>query len=146
MNYMKQIANMLGVELEEEFKTNEFDDYTFKLTEDGLRWKCDDSWKGQAGFFTLEDILCNRVEIIKKPKSILTEEEKEYLSYIIKPFKDNIESIYKDKYFYGSINDSECIEIKFYDGGTMCFPQFKKNTMYQGMELEKEYKLEDLEL
>ena len=137
MNYMKQVANILGVELDEEFKNNEFDDYTFKLTTDGLRWKCDDSWKWQAGFFTLEDILCDRVEIVKKSKPILTEEEKEYLSYIIKPFKDNIESIYK--YCYGV--DSECIEIRFHGGCTTSFPPFKKNSMYQGMELEKEYEL-----
>lgn len=143
MNYMKQVAGILGVELDEEFKNNEFDDYTFKLTKDGLRWKCDDSWKWQGGFFTLEDILCDRVEIIKNPK-ILTEEEKEYLSYVTRPFIDSVESIRKEKYFYGT--DSECIEIKFYDGGTTCFPPFKQNSMYKGMELDKEYTMEELGL
>ena len=144
MNYIKQVASMLGVELDEEFKIDEFDDYTFKLTSDGLRWKRGYSWKWRGGFFTLEDILCDRVEIVKKPKPILTEEEKEYLSYVTRPFIDSVESIHKENYFYGI--DLYCIEIKLYDGGTMCFPPFKQNSMYKGMELDKEYGLEELGL
>ena len=35
--YMKEIANVLGVEMNEEFKTtNELEFMTFKITEDGL--------------------------------------------------------------------------------------------------------------
>ena len=36
MNYMPEVANMLGVELEEEFKINDDSTNKFKLTNSGL--------------------------------------------------------------------------------------------------------------
>ena len=33
---MKQVAQMLGVELEEEFKLDDSDDYKYKITKDGM--------------------------------------------------------------------------------------------------------------
>lgn len=148
MNYMEQVANMLGVELDEEFKVEEYDDdYTFKLTKDGLYWRGDEGW--HSGYFNLTDInltdiLCGRIEIIKNP--ILDAKEKEYLSNVIKPFRDCVKYIFK----YDS-PDYEYIVIEYYDKLTeekckMFFPCFEKDAMYKGMQLYENYKLEELGL
>ena len=39
MNYMPEVAKMLGVELEEEFKINDDSTNKFKLTNSGLFWR-----------------------------------------------------------------------------------------------------------
>lgn len=39
MNYYKQVAKMLGVELNEEFDINYMNGYRYQLTEDGLMFK-----------------------------------------------------------------------------------------------------------
>lgn len=137
MNYMKQVAQMLGVELGEEFKIKGRED-TFRFNEcrllchlKGNEWyECDE---------VLVDLLFGE-EKIQKP--ILDKKEKEYLSYVIKPFRDKIKCLYKTKN-----EDSEYIEFKFNDAyDFMCFPNFEKGTMYKGMELVKKYTLEDLDL
>lgn len=143
MNYMKQIAQMLGVELKEEFYLKGVIDRKYKITNDGVffRSKKDGSWLITS--WTLNKVLNGELEIIKKP--ILDEAEKEYLSNVIKPFRNKIESIakYIDE-------DEEYISLIYRDLSdktfAMAFPSFKKRTMYKGMKLEKRYTLEDLEL
>lgn len=62
-DYMKQIANMLGVKLHEEFKTtNSLKYVTFRLTEDGL-FDC----FGNKSRETLAMILEGTIKIIKLP-------------------------------------------------------------------------------
>ena len=78
--------------------------------------------------------------IYKRPQEILDKEEKEYLSAVIKPFRNKIEYIMKNYNPKG-----QWIEILFEDG-YFDFPTFKENTMYKGMELQKEYTLEELGL
>ena len=85
MNYMEQVAKMLGVELDEEFNVDGFGDF-FKITKDGLWCKYNKEWK--MTILSTEDILCGRIEVIKKP--ILDDVEKEYLSGVIKPFRDKV--------------------------------------------------------
>lgn len=84
--------------------------------------------------------ILDRHIVLEEPE-ILDEEEKEYLSAIIKPFKDRDIYITKrencfDKYF---------LRISVDDMGTD-FPYFEKDTMYKGMKLNKEYSLKDLGL
>lgn len=82
-------------------------------------------------------------------KEILDEEEKEYLSKIIEPFKNRVKRIEKNEIFYGN---SEFINIVLYSSVTydneenIPLPYFKKGTMYKGMELYKEYSLKELGL
>lgn len=74
-----------------------------------------------------------------KPK-ILTDEEKAYLSAVIKPFREEIETIEKT-----SFSGYEQLQIS--DGYTiMAFPCFEKGTMYKGMEENRDYTLKELEL
>ncbi len=73
-------------------------------------------------------------------KEVLDEKEKEYLSNLIKPFKHKVEYIAKLCYL-----DEHYISIDL-SGEEICLPCFKKGTMYKGMEEEKEYTLEELDL
>ncbi len=75
-------------------------------------------------------------------KEILDDAEKEYLKNVIKPFKDKISNISKEP----SILGKKFICINFKNEEFMCFPYFKKETMYKGMELEKQYTLKELGL
>lgn len=74
-------------------------------------------------------------------KEILDDVEKKYLNAVIKPFKNKV------KYIEKSCNSiAEYIAIKIINDTPMLFPYFKKNTMYEGMETEKEYTLKELGL
>lgn len=76
------------------------------------------------------------------PKPILDDKEKEYLSYVIRPWRNKVGYIEK-RYD----NTNEWIEIYMQKGNSYTnLPRFKKSTMYKGMELDREYTLEDLRL
>ena len=141
-NIMKDVARALGVELEEEFNIADYGKY--KLTKDGLvHWSnVYQDWVN-SGIFN--DLLKGDVKI-----SILTEKEKEYLSAVIKPFRDRRVVIRKYEYSQNE-HKNECIQIsvEFYDktgGETVSLPTFKKGTMYKGLESNKCYTLEELGL
>ena len=74
-------------------------------------------------------------------KGILDEEEKEYLSNVIKPFRDKVEYIIKF-----DLLPEEYISICLPEHETIDLPCFKRGTMYKGMEIEEEYTLEELGL
>ena len=78
------------------------------------------------------------LEEYKEP--ILTEEEKAYLSAVIKPFRDKVKCILKCS------NSGEWIAIKIIDDATINFPYFEKGSMYKGMKLDRKYTLEELGL
>ena len=86
MNYMNEVAEMLGVELYDEFKVKGFDDDKFMLTSNGMFYYDEEDSKWQESLL-IYDILKGTREIVKP---ILDEEEKEYLSNIIKPFMDRV--------------------------------------------------------
>ena len=71
---------------------------------------------------------------------ILDDVEKAYLSAVIKPFREEIETIEKT-----SFSGYEQLQIS--DGYTiMAFPCFEKGTMYKGMEENRDYTLKELGL
>lgn len=74
-------------------------------------------------------------------KEILDDVEKEYLSAVIKPFKDRVKYINKWDCPIG-----EFIEIGISNDAAIPFPNFKKGTMYKGMEVNKNYTLKELGL
>lgn len=76
---------------------------------------------------------------------ILDKEEKEYLSAVIKPFRDRIISIGK---ITTSSNNREAILITYTESPVraMRLPDFPKGTMYKDMANGIEYKLEELGL
>lgn len=79
---------------------------------------------------------------------ILDKEEKEYLSNVIRPFRGKVESISKRLEFD---EQWEYIAICYKDRDSndltaLYLPCFKKGAMYKGMELIKEYTLQELGL
>ncbi len=73
---------------------------------------------------------------------ILDEEERKYLSGVIKPFRDRIKSIRKSSFSTGR----EFLRMETKDDDMMDMFPFEPNEMYKNMELNKEYNLEDLQL
>lgn len=74
-------------------------------------------------------------------KLILDDVEKEYLLNIIKPFRDKVEYISKNRFSVG-----EFISITIANDSQIQLPNFEKNTMYKGMEAYKKYALKELGL
>lgn len=72
-------------------------------------------------------------------KEILDKKEKEYLSAVIRPFRNRVEYIQKKDI------GNEFIEIEL-DDEFLYLPYFEKYTMYKGMELNKKYTLKELDL
>ena len=74
---------------------------------------------------------------------ILDDVEKEYLSAVIKPFRKKVVYIRKNK---SLINGMQYLIIGIYDNDYMHFPYLDDDAMYKGMEVNKEYSLEELGL
>ena len=100
----------------------------------------------------IKEYRCLDVEVSKKffewleeeyEPTILTEKEKAYLSAVIKPFRKDVKYIKKMDYV---IRAKEYLLIKMRDLSTAALPLFEKETMYKGMEANKAYTLEELEL
>lgn len=100
----------------------------YKLNLDKLDWE---------NFYNIDGDLY----LCIKNEEILDEKEKEYLSAVIKPFRDNIKYIRK-----GDFIKYEYISICINNDDIINFPNFKKGTMYKNMEIGKKYSLEELGL
>lgn len=114
-----------------------------------LRGKCTKEYRAFCEGFRCEG--CRErfikwlLEEAKEP--ILDDVEREYLSAVINPFRKIIVTVSKHRLN----NDLEYISIrvkslKEYEEENMSFPAFKIGTMYKGMEVNKEYSLEELDL
>ncbi len=79
--------------------------------------------------------------VFERKEEILNKAEKEYLSDVIRPFRDEIRGIVKEKF-----NDKNWISIDFKNDVCMDFPNLKKKDDYKGMEVGKLYSLEELGL
>lgn len=94
-------------------------------------------------FFTVHDL--------EEVKDILDKEEKEYLSNVIKPFRDRVNLIRKsnsklaDDIYYKVIEISIKSLIPYWENEVIVLPAFKSN-LYSDMEIGKEYTLEELGL
>lgn len=81
--------------------------------------------------------------VYKCKEEILDEAEKRYLRGVIRPFRDKVDYIVKQK--SGAIN-KEYILIHFPNNLNIRFPYFKPYKMYKEMALDKAYTLEELGL
>lgn len=95
-----------------------------------------------------EDLDIVRVErptqyetVFERKEEILDEAEKRYLSNVIKPFRNKVKFIEKSI----DLSNGEFIEIGIKDDIGVMLPYFK-NAMYEGMEADKQYTLEELGL
>lgn len=95
-------------------------------------------------FITFEYALKRWLDM-EHDEKILNDAEKKYLSAVIKPFRNRVDYICKvntpERY------EAERIDIGFTDESIdMALPIFESGTMYKGMDLGKEYTLEELGL
>lgn len=75
-------------------------------------------------------------------KEILDDTEKRYLKAVIRPFKNRVINIIKE-----NCCDGNCyISISLNNAEEIFLPNFKKGTMYNGMEEDKRYTLKELGL
>ena len=138
----KEVAQLFGLELEEEFLLKG-SLHKYKFTEDGLM--CFLNWGTEWIPEDPNSLITGKCTIIKH-KPILTDIEKEYLSNIIKPFRDSVVSISKCN-CYGDC--AYFIQIKVIQNKRpeyINLPYFEKGRMYRGMKTNKEYILEELDL
>ena len=139
---INEVAKLLELELDEEFNIEGFPS-KFKLTLNGLMGWSDynQSWFQSS---MLEKLLLGQCRIIKP---VLNDGEKEYLIGVIKPFKNRV--IYITKYEC-TLGEYFVICLRHYDDDCSCYsiilPYFKEGTMYKGLELGKEYTLNELGL
>lgn len=82
---------------------------------------------------------------IVENKEILDKVEKEYLENFIRPFKEEVKEITKIRKAF-SFNEMLHIGLKDIGSYDIILPDFKKGTMYKGMELYEAYTLQELGL
>ena len=149
MNHMEEVAHMLGLELNENFHVKLDPDVTlesdYRFTEKGLMryHKIYEEWE-YAIYDTFLHLLDGKYEVVKLSKSILTEQERRYLSSVIKPFRGKVQHISK---LAGKNGEYICIDIRFdWEEDSILLPSFATGTLYKGMEIGKEYSVKDLGL
>lgn len=126
---MKEVAQLLGVELGEEFKIKGING-TYKFTNKGLF-----SSNSVEVVFKLNGLLKGGYGI---EKPILDKVEKRYLENLLRPFKD------KDIYVEKRESSNKQYVYICIDGESVYLPYFEKDTMYKGMEVKKKYTLKEL--
>lgn len=118
--------------------------------------KVDDELKSQTSD-SAEEIETNgqtsdretvEVEVVDAVPDILTSEEKEYLSSVIKPIRDQVCDIYKSSYYYNEEYEEITIVRKVFENRQEVIKlySFPKDTEFRGMELYKDYTPEELGL
>lgn len=133
---MKTLSEFLEIEEGVEFKV-EYLENTFVISDNKL-WSIGDKLMGMVNT-PLNNIVGRKITIL--PKQILTDEEKEYLSAIIKPFRNNINEIYRP-----CENVLDFYNIN-YDGGittilSIIFDEFP----FKNIQSQKTYTLSELGL
>ena len=110
--------------------------YRFNNLDEQLRYICNDN----ASIVKVERPVKYET-VFERKEEILDETEKKYLESVIRPFKKRVKSIIKKANFC-----SEYISINIKNDGPVNFPYLKEDTMYRGMETDRNYTLEELEL
>ena len=135
MNYYKKFAEMLGVELEQEFVITDFDGnrkdkYTYKITEDGLLYKSPTFNWAISSLGTIGKLLNGDVKAVHKPQ---------------KPKKGEIYSYYINSTYFDGTNScmwaDECLDLLHWKVGN-CF-RTEEEAKTKGKEImeqiQKEY-------
>lgn len=100
--------------------------------------------KVEIGGVATDAILDWMVQPYEKP--ILGDKEREYLSAVIKPYRNKVTFIAKFKDSYEAKYFISIVVKGNYGREAIHLPWFKENTMYKGMELSKKYTVEELGL
>lgn len=112
--------------------------YRFNNLDEQLRYACNDN----ASIVKVERPTHYKT-VFERKEEVLDATEKRYLAGVIRPFKNRVEYIYKqqscvnkNKEFIGIILEKDALKL----------PYFTAGTMYKGMEIDRNYTLEELEL
>lgn len=102
-----------------------------------IRTGCDDCPEGR----NCRECCLKNIEWLNQEYKdpILDNVEREYLSAVIKPFRKKISYIRKSEDLR-----KKYIKIVLCDGDSMYFPYLANDEMYKGMELGRQYTLEEL--
>ena len=135
MNYYKQFAEMLGLELEQEFVITDVDGnrknkYTYKITEDGLLYKSTIFNWAISSLGTIANLLDGDIKAVPKPW---------------KPKKGDIYSYYINSTYFDGINSrrwtDEDLDLLLWKSGN-CF-KTEEEAKTKGKEImeqiQKEY-------
>ena len=144
-NKMEDVAKLLNLELNEEFKIKGLS-LRYRFTNIGLQYYSETERGWLTSNKLLPMLLQGEISIIKIEQPILDEKEKEYLSSVIKPFRDRISYIVKCNELYGEYIE---IDLRCYSDETderTMLPKKKKGTMYKSMVTNKRYTLYELGL
>lgn len=105
-----------------------------------IKTNYDSNIRSNYGQTYADDILEWMSQPYKEP--ILDEGERKYLSDVIRPFRNKIDTISK----FNTFDDRQYIYIETKDNHFAILPYFPKGTMYKGMKEEKHYSLKELGL
>lgn len=142
-NKMKEVAELLGVEMYKPFNIKGYEYNPCVLTEN--------RFVNNRGNLLIHDtlfmLLTGELEI---EKPILNDVERRYLENVLRPFKDRI-LFAKKANIYDTDRDYEYVwfEVVTPDNENydyLILPYFIKDTMYKGMEYDKKYSIEELGL
>ena len=111
--------------------------YRFNNLDEQLRYACNDN----ASIVKVERPTHYKT-VFERKEEVLDETERKYLADVIRPFRDKVKYIYKGQE-WSNIKEFIHIELK---EDALDLPYFKKGTMYKGMEIDRNYKLEELNL
>ena len=138
-NKIEKLAEILEIEIDKPFYIKGYANNPCKLTHNRII--------NNQGFLIYSktfQLLTGELEI---EQPILDDIEKRYLESIFRPFKNRV--MYVEKIFrfgYEQIRYRVSLPVEEY-GNELCeLPSFDKGTMYKGMELDKQYSLEELGL
>lgn len=141
MNYMKVVAQLLDLEIGEEFRIEgHSSNNIYRLTEENIEYLSCGHWFSISS--TLNKLLNGEYKVAKMP--ILDDVEKRYLKGVIRPFRSDVEYIFRCE---NRSDKKEWIGIRF--KSTLCemyFPEYPAGTMYRGMVLNRKYSIEELGL
>lgn len=142
-NKMKEVAELLGIEMDKPFNIKGYEFNPCVLT--GNRFV--NNLRYILIYDTLFMLLTGELEI---EKPILNEHERKYLENVLKPFKDRI-LFAKKTTIYNTDSDYEYVYFKVVtpdneDYNYLILPYFIKGTMYKEMKIDKDYSFEELGL
>lgn len=130
-------------------KIENANNYRYKLDIDNGEWSWSPSmlekFEDKKHFKSLPRDYTGTINVEKGfivKKEILDEAEKEYLSTVIKPFKEKVTGIDMRKF-----SASKCyLSIDMIGNNGFTLPNFKQGTMYKNMEFGRKYTLKELGL
>lgn len=138
-NKMKEVAKLLGVEMDKPFNIKGYLNNPCILTDEKITNK-----QGILIYGKLFQLLTGELEI---EQPILDDVEKRYLENVLKPFKNRV--VYVEKIFrfgYEQIRYRVSLPVEKHGNESCKLPAFDKGTMYKGMKLDEQYSLEELGL